>query len=158
MVPLRSAAGLAALILFAASMPAQTAAQDPGPQRHQLFVETQSGRHVFEVELADDPQERMTGLMYRRELPKDHGMLFDFDRDETASMWMANTYVPLDMLFIKADGEVESIAERTTPLSRRSVVSKGPVRYVLEINAGLSDELGIKPGDTVSGPALEAVQ
>jgi uncharacterized membrane protein (UPF0127 family) len=85
----------------------------------------------------------------------DAGMLFDFGRDERASFWMRNTYIPLDMLFIKADGTIESIAERTTPLSERSVPSKGPVRYVLEINGGLSDRLGIEAGDKVSGPAME---
>jgi uncharacterized membrane protein (UPF0127 family) len=68
---------------------------------------------------------------------------------------MENTYISLDMLFIKADGTVESIAERTTPLSRNGVPSKGPVRYVLEINGGLSDQLGIEPGDKVSGPAMD---
>ena len=75
--------------------------------------------------------------------------------EQPASFWMENTFIPLDMLFIKADGSVESIAERTTPLSRRSVPSKGPVRFVLEINGGLSAALGIKPGAKVSGPAID---
>jgi uncharacterized membrane protein (UPF0127 family) len=148
---LRLLAGSSALLLLAAPIEAQTvsAAREP------LVVSTASGEHTFQVELADEPRERATGLMYRREMPKDHGMLFDFGADEPVSMWMANTYIPLDMLFIEADGTVESIAERTTPLSRRSLASKGEVRYVLEINGGLSDELGIKPGDKVEGPALK---
>jgi hypothetical protein len=71
---------------------------------------------------------------------------------------MRNTYIPLDMLFIEADGTIESIAERTTPLSEKSVTSEGPVRFVLEINGGLSDALGIKAGDVATGPAIEARQ
>ena len=124
------------------------------PVREELVVTTDAGPQVFQVEIADDPAERARGLMYRREMADEHGMLFDFEREQPASFWMENTYIPLDMIFIKADGTVESIAERTTPLSQKSVPSKGPVRYVLEINAGLSDKLGIEPGDQVSGPAL----
>lgn len=147
---LRVKAALTALILLA--IPAH--AQDSQPDRHELIVTSGSGQHVFQVEIADDPAERSKGLMFRREMAKDHGMLFDFHKEEPASFWMENTYIPLDMLFIRADGTLESIAERTTPMSRRSVTSKGPVRYVLEINGGLSDELGIAPGDKVAGPAL----
>ena len=131
-------------------------AQGPAAPTEELVIATDGGSRRFEVEIADDPQERARGLMFRREMADDRGMLFDFGSEEPASFWMENTYIPLDMLFIKADGTVESIAERTTPLSRRSVPSKGPVRYVLEIKGGLSDELGIKPGDKVSGPALDA--
>jgi uncharacterized membrane protein (UPF0127 family) len=130
------------------------AAQEP--VREELIVATKAGEQRFQVEIADDARERARGLMFRREMAKDHGMLFDFGSEQPASFWMENTYLPLDMIFIKADATVESIAERTTPLSRRSVPSKGPVRYVLEINGGLSDELGIRPGDKVSGPAIEA--
>ena len=86
----------------------------------------------------------------------DEGMLFDFGDEELRSFWMRNTYISLDMLFIRADGTIDSIAERTTPLSEKSVPSKGPVRYVLEINGGLSDTLDIAPGDRVLGPAMEA--
>lgn len=150
----RMGAALLALSLLAVPADAEMGAAE----RLELFVTSHTGRHAFQVELADEPQERATGLMYRRELPKGEGMLFDFVEERPVSMWMANTYVPLDMLFIKADGSVESIGERTTPLSRRSVESRGPVRYVLEINGGLSDELGISAGDTISGPALEALQ
>ncbi len=83
-------------------------------------------------------------------------MLFDFMHEEPASFWMRNTYISLDMLFIKADGTIESIARRTTPLSDRSILSRGPVRYVLEINGGLSDRLSIVAGDKVAGQAIEA--
>jgi uncharacterized membrane protein (UPF0127 family) len=145
-------AAIAALLLAALPTPAF-------PQetlREELVVSTDGGEHSFSVEIADDPRERSRGLMFRREMAADEGMLFDFGAEEPASFWMRNTYIPLDMLFIRADGTVESIAEHTTPLSERPVPSKGPVRFVLEINGGLSDELGIEAGDQVSGPAIEA--
>jgi uncharacterized membrane protein (UPF0127 family) len=145
---------LAAFLLAASPASAETAAVE----REELIVSTDSGERAFAVEIADDPRERARGLMFRRHMESGHGMLFDFQEEERASFWMENTYIPLDMLFIKADGTVESIAARTTPLSRRSVESKGPVRYVLEINGGLSRSLGIEPGDKVSGPAIEARQ
>jgi uncharacterized membrane protein (UPF0127 family) len=147
----RLAAALAAIAFLAPPVWAET-----DGARQEIVISSGSGEHRFSVEIADDPRERSRGLMYRRDLAKDTGMLFDFGTEEEASMWMANTYLPLDMLFIKADGTVESIAKRTTPLSRRSIESRGLVRYVLEINAGASDELGIKPGDKVSGPALQS--
>ena len=151
---MRLLAGLTGLVFLASPAVAGTA-EVP---REALVVTTGGSEHRFQVELADDPQERARGLMFRREMADEHGMLFDFGAEEPASFWMANTYIPLDMIFIKADGTIESIAERTTPLSQRSVTSNGPVRYVLEINGGLSDELGIEPGDKVAGPALEAVR
>jgi uncharacterized membrane protein (UPF0127 family) len=124
-------------------------------ERSQVVVTGAGGAHEFTVELADDDSERARGLMYRRSMPRDAGMLFDFADETSVSFWMANTYIPLDMLFIRADGTIKSIAERTTPLSQRGVPEDG-VRYVLEINGGLSDELGIRPGDKVSGEWIEA--
>lgn len=113
-----------------------------------LAIVTGSGPQNFNVELAVTPEQRMRGLMFRKELAPDAGMLFDFGSEsDRASMWMKNTYIPLDMLFIKADGEIESIAERTIPHSLEPISSRGPVRYVLEVNGGTSARLGIKPGD-----------
>jgi uncharacterized membrane protein (UPF0127 family) len=146
---------LAALFLVGGLPFGHLAAQTAGP-RQELTVTTRAGEHEFQVEIADDDRERALGLMFRRSMADDEGMLFDYGAEEPASFWMRNTYIPLDMLFIKADGTIDSIAERTTPLSDKSVASKGPVRYVLEINGGLSDTLGIAPGDSVSGPAIEA--
>jgi len=154
MSPLRFVAAVAASLLVASPLPAQTAE----PVREALSIDTGSTIHSFAVEIADDPQERARGLMFRQQMADGHGMLFDFEEEQPASFWMENTYIPLDMLFIKEDGTVESIAERTTPLSQRSVRSQGPVRYVLEINGGLSDDLGLGPGDKVSGPAIEMLQ
>jgi uncharacterized membrane protein (UPF0127 family) len=113
-----------------------------------LAIVTDTGPRDFEVELAVTPDQRMQGLMFRRELAPDAGMLFDFGSDpDRASMWMKNTYIPLDMLFIRADGEIESIAERTVPHSLEPISSLGPVRYVLEVNGGTAARLGIRPGD-----------
>ena len=146
---------LAAFFLIGGLSPGPSAAQTAG-LREELTVTTKAGPQEFQVEIADDGRETQRGLMFRRSMADNEGMLFVFPNDERRSFWMQNTYIPLDMLFIKADGTIDSIAERTQPLSERSVLSKGPVRYVLEINGGLSDTLGIAPGDTISGPALEA--
>lgn len=143
---------LVAALLVVAAVPLSRAAE---AARELLIITTDTGDQRFGVEIADTPRERSRGLMYRRSMGDDEGMLFDFGDEEPASFWMHNTYIPLDMLFIKADGTIESIAKRTTPLSDRSIDSKGPVRYVLEINGGLSDKLHIAPGDSVSGPAIE---
>jgi len=122
-----------------------------------LAIVTGAGRHEFNVELALTPEQRGRGLMYRREMARDDGMLFDFGaRYGRASMWMKNTYIPLDMLFIKSDGEIESIAERTTPHSLEAVSSRGPVRYVLELNGGTAARLNIRPGDRVELPKKSA--
>jgi uncharacterized membrane protein (UPF0127 family) len=118
-----------------------------------LVIVSESGRHDFTVQLAVTPEQRSQGLMYRRSMAPDAGMLFDFGRRAgRTSMWMKNTYIPLDMLFIKADGEIESIAERTVPRSLESVSSRGPVRGVLELNGGTAARLGIAPGDLVEHP------
>jgi uncharacterized protein len=114
-----------------------------------LVIVSGDERHEFMVELAATPAERSRGLMYRRSMPTDHGMLFDFERDEMVSMWMRNTYISLDMLFIRADGTIVRIAEHTEPLSERTISSGEPVRSVLELNAGTSSRLGIEAGDRV---------
>lgn len=153
-MPLSRRAGLAAFFLLAL---AQIGWSAEAP-RQALSVATDLETLSFQVEIADDPRERALGLMYRRDMPPDQGMLFDFDAEQPVSFWMRNTYISLDMLFIKADGTIASIAKRTTPFSDESIPSRGPVRYVLEINGGLSDELGIEPGDVVAGPAMDATQ
>jgi uncharacterized protein len=146
-------AGVAAILV--AGMLAAAGPSAAQTERLPLTIETAEGPRAFEIEIADTPEARATGLMYRRSLDPEHGMLFDFGSDRPVSMWMRNTYISLDMLFIGSDGEVKNIAKRTTPLSERTLESAVPVRYVLEINGGLSDELGIAPGDRVSSPALE---
>ena len=119
-----------------------------------VVITTRNGSVAFSVEVAVTPQERSVGLMHRRELAADHGMIFDFRAEQNVLMWMRNTYLPLDMLFIDASGAIRHIAKRTIPLSERTISSPVPVRYVLEINGGLADKLKIAIGDTVSGAGL----
>ncbi len=115
-----------------------------------LEIASSTGVHPFAVEMAETDDERSRGLMFRKELPEGKGMLFDFKVEQPVAFWMKNTYVSLDMLFIKADGRILSIAENTQPLSERGVPSGGPVRGVLEVVAGTAKKLGIKPGDRVA--------
>jgi uncharacterized membrane protein (UPF0127 family) len=116
------------------------------------------GREIarFGIEVADDRGERSRGLMFRTEFPADRAMLFVFEQTGEVAFWMQNTPRPLDMLFVRENGEVASIARDTTPFSTASVPSGEPVRYVLEINAGLSDALGIAPGDRFVHPIISA--
>jgi len=121
-----------------------------------LEIASKSGVHVFSVEIADNEAERAKGLMYRKELPEGQGMLFDFHREQEVSFWMQNTYIPLDMVFIRADGRILRIAENTEPLSTKLVPSGGPVRAVLEVIGGTTRKLGIAPGDRVASPIFKA--
>jgi uncharacterized protein len=120
-----------------------------------LTIVTSSGRHPFMVEVARNDADRAQGLMYRRSLAPDRGMLFDFQRVEPISMWMQNTYVSLDMLFIRPDGSIARVATNTEPLSTRAVPSGEPVLAVLEVVAGTATRLGIKPGDRVEHPIFK---
>jgi uncharacterized membrane protein (UPF0127 family) len=121
-----------------------------------LEVASKDGVHIFAVELALTPEQQAQGLMYRKELPEGQGMLFDFKRDQEATFWMKNTYVPLDMIFIRADGRIHRIAANTVPLSEALVSSGGPVRAVLEVVAGTAKKLGIAPGDRVAHPIFNS--
>jgi uncharacterized protein len=117
-----------------------------------LEIVTKNGVQVFSVEMATTAQEKETGLMYRKELPDGKGMLFDFSPEQQVSMWMKNTYIPLDMIFIRADGRILRIAENTEPLSTRIISSGGPAKGVLEVIAGTAKKYGIAPGDRVAHP------
>lgn len=130
-----------------AQVPAPTgAALEP------LAIVSGEQRHAFSVEVMRTDEQRRQGLMYRRFLPADRGMLFDFKEVLPIQMWMQNTYISLDMIFIRADGTIARIAEHTEPLSTRIVPSGEPVLSVLEVNAGTAARLGIKPGDRVEHP------
>jgi uncharacterized protein len=117
-----------------------------------LTIATQGGARKFSVEVMRDDAGRSRGLMFRRHMASDHGMLFDFERTEPVTMWMKNTYLPLDMVFIRQDGTVARVAADTEPLSTAIIPSNGPVLAVLELNAGTAARLGIKPGDRVEHP------
>jgi uncharacterized membrane protein (UPF0127 family) len=114
-----------------------------------IAIATPSGTHVFSVEIAATRQERARGLMFRKELPQNNGMLFDFGRDQDVTMWMQNTYIPLDMIFIRADGTILRVAENNQPRSTKLIPSGGAVRAVLELRAGTARKLGITAGDMV---------
>lgn len=115
-----------------------------------LAILTKAGqRHVFQVEVARNDADRAQGLMFRRSMAQEHGMLFDFGRVEPVAMWMQNTYIPLDMLFIRSDGTIARVAANTEPLSTRTIPSGEPVLAVLELNGGAAARLGIKVGDRV---------
>lgn len=114
-----------------------------------LEIVSKTGVHAFAVELATNDAERERGLMFRKQLPDGQGMLFDFVQQRPVSFWMHNTYIPLDMIFITADGKVLNIAENAEPLSDRLIPSAGPVRWVLEVIGGTAQRLGIAAGDRV---------
>lgn len=141
---------LAAVLVIAgwalASTPAAAASFQP------LEIVTKNGVQVFSVEMATTAEEKETGLMYRKELADGKGMLFDFNPEQEISMWMKNTYVSLDMIFIRADGRILRIAENTEPLSTKIISSRGPARAVLEVVAGTAQKYGIRPGDRVGHP------
>jgi len=118
----------------------------------ELTIESGGKLHKFTVEMADTDERRTLGLMYRTSMAADAGMLFDFKSDKPVSMWMRNTRIPLDMLFITREGRVLNIAQRTVPFTEHSISSEGPVRAVLELNGGTTERLGIKPGDRVLHP------
>jgi uncharacterized membrane protein (UPF0127 family) len=115
----------------------------------QAEIVTKAGVKVFEVEIATNDRERETGLMYRKSVPEGTGMLFDFGEEREVVMWMKNTYVPLDMIFIRANGTIARIAENTTPLSEARIYSGPPVKGVLEVAAGTVRKYGISVGDRV---------
>jgi hypothetical protein len=125
--------------------------------RAELFIDTPSGAHRFEVEVARTNVKRARGLMFRTKLAADAGMLFVYERRGPVVMWMKNTLISLDMLFIAADGRIVRIAANTTPLSEKMISSGSPVRAVLELPAGTAARLGIAPGGRVRSDALPAV-
>lgn len=120
-----------------------------------LRLITATGEHTFQVEVARTDEQRSRGLMFRQSMPQDRGMLFDFKVEQPVMMWMRNTYISLDMIFIARDGTVINIAENTEPLSERTIASARPAFAVLEVNAGVSRRIGLKPGDRVAHPLFK---
>jgi uncharacterized membrane protein (UPF0127 family) len=151
-------AALAWLVAALALLPALALAA-PKPKasaRHleAVTVLTQSGRETFEVETATTREQIERGLMFRTHLSERHGMLFDFGPEQEVRMWMKNTLIPLDMVFIAADGRVHRIEHNAVPRSLRLIPSDGPVRYVLELKGGDARRYGINPGDRIVGNAI----
>jgi uncharacterized protein len=119
-----------------------------------LVLKTTTGDRNFTIEVATTDQERALGLMFRRSLPENSGMLFIYDPPQSATMWMKNTLIPLDMVFISAEGKVHRIESNTEPFSTTVIPSEGEVVGVLELNAGEADKIGLKRGDKVVYPGL----
>ena len=141
----RLSGSVALLCLAVLAVSGTAAALDRTP----LAIETGQGRFEFEVELAATPAERAQGLMFRESLADDRGMLFDFGGLKPVAMWMRNTFIPLDILFIRPDGIISRIAHDAEPLSDAVIESGEPVSAVLELRGGLTSEHGIEPGDRV---------
>lgn len=137
------------LILKPAALRAQPAPGSVTFGHSTLVIESGGKSFRFNVELARNDAQRELGLMYRTTLPAAAGMLFDFEQDQEVAMWMRNTRIPLDMLFIDHTGRIVNIAQRAVPYSEETISSDGPVRAVLEVNSGTAARLGLKPGDRV---------
>jgi uncharacterized membrane protein (UPF0127 family) len=147
----------AALALFLLGLPAGAESAELS-RKESLQIVGEGGSSVsFTVEIAANDQERMTGLMNRETMPADHGMLFDFGQTRQVYMWMKDTYLPLDMLFIGQDGKISHIKENALPLDESIIDSHGPVRFVLELNAGVVHDRAIRQGQRVSSQAVDAV-
>lgn len=108
-----------------------------------VVVTSKRACYKFDIYLALDYEQKRRGLMFVRELPEMTGMLFVYEQDDYHSMWMKNTFIPLDIVFARADGTISNIAKDTEPQSLKSIGSTEPVQYVLELNAGVTDKLGI---------------
>lgn len=149
----------AAILLSACAMPASSmggctpgATQGSSPaglEQVTLCIDSKGKVRAFTVEVAATSQQQAQGLMFREGLPDDAGMVFPFQQPRPASFWMRNTLIPLDIIFVRENGTIESIAESTTPYSEDPVTSEGTVGAVLELRGGLTSELGIKAGDRV---------
>lgn len=114
-----------------------------------MSISTETASTLFTAEIADTPELRSRGLMFRHVLPPDRAMLFDFGEAKPAAMWMKNTYISLDMLFVREDGTIAAIAEKTEPLSLQTISVQEPVRGVVELAAGTVARLGIQRGDRI---------
>ncbi len=141
------------LVLLLAVLPVMPAmAQLARFPTSELTIVTTGGPHKFTVEVATTPDQMEQGLMFRQSLAPDAGMLFDFHTPSMATMWMKNTLIPLDMLFVDERGCIVNIHERAVPGSLDTIAAAAPVRAVIELNGGTAARLGIRPGDRVIYP------
>jgi len=138
-----------AALFFIVALPALS--QQPMTfDKEPLIIQTASGKRLnFIVEIADTNEERQRGLMYRKEMAENAGMIFDFGVSRRVQMWMENTILPLDMLFVDSTGTIRNIKQNAVPYSQEIIDSMTEVKYVIELNAGVTAKLGIKPGDKV---------
>ena len=156
---MRFLSGLMAMLcmagVLAVSAPSRAQSDDPGPMAVEtVALETAQGGFMIAAELAITPEQRERGLMFRHRLPPDRGMLFVYEAPQPISMWMKNTYIPLDMIFLAADGRVMGIAKDTVPESEVVIDSPGPALAVLEVAAGTAERVGLQVGDRAVHPAF----
>ena len=145
----RRAAVSVALTLFIGLFVAGGSALEAKMRLERLILVTAAGEKAIEIEIAETPEDKMRGLMFRTSLDDDKGMLFPYGEPQEVTMWMKNTFIPLDMVFIRADGIVHRIEARTEPMSERIIASKGKVTAVLELAGGAAERLGLKANDKV---------
>lgn len=147
-VPVKAGESIRSIMASEKQAPASPATE----YSHRLTIRTLEGDdHIFHVELAVRPEDQVRGLMYRTELPQDAGMLFIFPESQNRYFWMKNTFIPLDLVFIEADGTIHHIHENAVPHDLTQISSHGPVSAVLEISGGEAARLGIKSGDKITG-------
>jgi uncharacterized protein len=146
---MRLSLGAVGILAFGLALAAQAAPLE------RLEVDTASGPHVFQVEVMRTPAELEHGLMDRREMARDRGMLFDFQKAQPVYFWMKNTYLPLDMIFVGPDGRVVNIKHDAKPMDETLIPSGKPTLGVIEVNAGVADAIGLKVGDTVKHPVFQ---
>jgi uncharacterized membrane protein (UPF0127 family) len=151
-MPTRRLLILAALLLPVLSNPPARALETY--KTSELTVYTAGGPHKFAIEVALTDPQREQGLMFRRTMAPDAGMLFDMDTTQTITMWMKNTLIPLDMLFVDQSGRIVDFHERAVPLSLETIPARAAARYVIELNGGTVERLGIKVGDRVASPYI----
>ncbi|MEV8466273.1 DUF192 domain-containing protein [Fluviibacterium sp. DFM31] len=143
------------LALLLAISIAGPALADQGCATDRVDLRGPWGQASFSVEVADDRQERAQGLMHRKSLPRSSGMLFVYEHPQRVSFWMRNTLIPLDMIFVGADGRVRRIHENAIPLDETGIPGGTDILAVLEINGGLSGVLGLAPGTEMRHPAFD---
>lgn len=155
----RVIAAIALALLWLAG--ASAAADEAGSQLDRIFlrstlqISTPDARlHKFDVWVADDDQRRARGLMFVTKMPEQQGMLFIYPQPQPVAMWMKNTHIALDMLFVRADGRIERVVENTEPMSTKTIESGGPVLAVIELNAGTAKRKNIRAGAWVMHPAF----
>jgi hypothetical protein len=136
----------------AQNLPVEEGAQT-GLERVDMIIHSSNGDHAFVLEMAGTPEQQERGLMFRRSLAPNEGMLFPYAPPQNVSFWMKNTLIPLDMIFVRPDGKIGRIAT-AKPLDETPVPSGGPITMVIEIRGGRAAELGIREGDSVSPPPL----
>lgn len=152
---LSAATAAAALILAATAFPGAAQAQTQGACRDDaVWLRGDFGQARFGVDIADTPQERARGLMFVEDMPRSRGMLFVYPEEQPLSFWMRNTLIPLDIIFADGDGVVVSVAAEAVPGDETPLPSHGPAQYVLEINGGMAETMGIGPGTQMRHPVI----